>query len=199
MRWSLGENFKPCFPGVIDQKIIRKILAPIKIKSALPPPQTPPQNAEFYGHGFSCRKNEFFPGVHKIGAAIAGPRIADTNFTDTRIFLKLATQNPPCYHRNHSVKVRMGRLEGYGRQRLSPEFRATRLWRREKKALSGSFLLVFQCLRPKRVSKNSARNPGYQWYARKSGKSPAQYGTENVMTGRPSHAHWFCPQSPSPP
>ena len=28
-----------------------------------------------------------FPGVHKIGAAISGPRIADTNFTDTRIFL----------------------------------------------------------------------------------------------------------------
>ena len=36
---------------------------------------------------FSCRKNAFFPGVHKIGAAISGPRIADTNFTDTRIFL----------------------------------------------------------------------------------------------------------------
>ena len=54
-----------------------------------PPPKTPPQNAEFYGHGFSCRrKNAFFPGVHKIGAAISGPRIADTNFMDTRIFLK---------------------------------------------------------------------------------------------------------------
>ena len=36
--------------------------------------------------GFS-RKNAFFPGVHKIGAPISGPRIADTNFTDTRIFL----------------------------------------------------------------------------------------------------------------
>ena len=40
--------------------------------------------------GFSCRKNAFFPGVHKIGAAISGPRIADTNFTDTRIFLNEA-------------------------------------------------------------------------------------------------------------
>ena len=38
--------------------------------------------------GFSCRKNAFFPGVHKIDAPISGPRIADKNFTDTRIFLK---------------------------------------------------------------------------------------------------------------
>ena len=70
---------------------IRRIRAPIKIKSALPPPNPkyppPPQNEEFYGHRFSCRKNAFFPGVHKIGAAISGPRIADTNFMDTRIFL----------------------------------------------------------------------------------------------------------------
>ena len=58
-----------------------------KIGTSPPPQKTPPQNAEFYGHGFSCRKNAFFPGVHKIGAAISGPRIADTNFTDTRIFL----------------------------------------------------------------------------------------------------------------
>ena len=53
-----------------------------------PPPKTPPKKGEFYGHGFSYRKNAFFPGVHKIGAPISGPRIADTNFTDTRIFLK---------------------------------------------------------------------------------------------------------------
>ena len=33
------------------------------------------------------QKEGIFPGVHKIGAAISGPRIADTNFTDTRIFL----------------------------------------------------------------------------------------------------------------
>ena len=37
--------------------------------------------------GFSCRENAFFPGVHKIDAPISGPRIADKNFTDTRIFL----------------------------------------------------------------------------------------------------------------
>ena len=75
---------------LVDEAQLRKIRAPIKIKSALspPPPQTPPpKKGEFYGHGFSCRKNAFFPGVHKIGAPISGPRIADTNFTDTRIFL----------------------------------------------------------------------------------------------------------------
>ena len=33
------------------------------------------------------QKESIFPGVHKIGAAISGPRIADTNFTDTLIFL----------------------------------------------------------------------------------------------------------------
>ena len=33
------------------------------------------------------QKERIFPGVHKIGAPISGPRIADTNFTDTRIFL----------------------------------------------------------------------------------------------------------------
>ena len=68
----------------------RKIRAPIKIKSAPPPPPKtpPPKKGEFYGHRFPCRKNAFFPGVHKIGAAISGPRIADTNFTDTRIFLR---------------------------------------------------------------------------------------------------------------
>ena len=40
---------------------IRKIRASIKIKSALPPPPPPPpQKGEFYGHGFSCRRNAFF-------------------------------------------------------------------------------------------------------------------------------------------
>ena len=61
-----------------------------KIGTSPPPPQKPkypPPNEEFYGHGFSCRKNAIFPRAHKIGAAISGPRIADTNFTDTRIFL----------------------------------------------------------------------------------------------------------------
>ena len=63
----------------------------------------------------------------------------------------------------------------YFRKGLSPEFRATRLWRGIRKGLSGDILLIFLCLRPKRAPEKSARNPGYQWYARKSGKSPAQY------------------------
>ena len=50
---------------------------------------------------------------------------------------------------------------GYG-PRLSPEFRATRLSRRKKGALSGGFLLIFLCLRPNRAPKKSAPNPGYQ-------------------------------------
>ena len=61
-----------------------------KIGTSPPPPNPkypPPKNEEFFGHRFSCRKNAFFPGVHNIGAAFFGPRIADTNFTDTRIFL----------------------------------------------------------------------------------------------------------------
>ena len=78
-----------------ESTFIRKILAPIKIKSALPPPPPnpkypPPKTRNFMDMGFSCRTDAFFPGVHKIGAAISGPRIADTNFTDTRIFLILA-------------------------------------------------------------------------------------------------------------
>ena len=40
---------------------------------------------------FFLQKERIFSGVHKIGAAISGPRTADTNFTDTkRIFLKLS-------------------------------------------------------------------------------------------------------------
>ena len=38
---------------------------------------------------FFLQKERIFPGVHKIGAPISGPRIADTNFTDTRIFVTL--------------------------------------------------------------------------------------------------------------
>ena len=37
--------------------------------------------------GFFLQEERIFPGVHKIDAPISGPRIADTNFTDTRIFL----------------------------------------------------------------------------------------------------------------
>ena len=67
-------------------KIIRKILAPIKIKSALPPPppqtqNTPsPKTRNFMDMAFFLQKERIFPGVHKIGAAISGPRITDKHF-----------------------------------------------------------------------------------------------------------------------
>ena len=55
-------------------------------KPKIPPP--PPKRRNFMDMAFSCRTDAFFPGVHKIGAAISGPRTADNkNFTDTRIFL----------------------------------------------------------------------------------------------------------------
>ena len=72
---------------------LRKIPAPIKVKSALPPPEknqnTPPapKRGISWTWRFSCRKNTEILGTHKIGAAISGPRIADKNLTDTRIFL----------------------------------------------------------------------------------------------------------------
>ena len=69
---------------------LRRIPAPIKVKSALPPPiqNNPPRPKmrNFMDIGF-LQKERIFPGAHKIGAAISGPRISDTNFTGTRIFL----------------------------------------------------------------------------------------------------------------
>ena len=38
--------------------------------------------------------------------------------------------------------------------------------RRKKEALSGGFLLIFLCFRPKRTTQKSAPNPGDQWYRR---------------------------------
>ena len=47
--------------------------SPPKKKPQIPPPKT----RNFMDMAFSCRKNAFFPGAHKIGAAISGPKIAD--------------------------------------------------------------------------------------------------------------------------
>ena len=56
-----------------------------------PPPKPnsppPPKTRNFMDMEVFLQKEGIFPGVRKIGAAISGPRIADTNFTDTRIFL----------------------------------------------------------------------------------------------------------------
>ena len=57
---------------------------PPKKKNQIPPPKKP---GILWTWRFSCRKNTEILGAHKIGAAISGPRIADKNFTDTRIFL----------------------------------------------------------------------------------------------------------------
>ena len=66
---------------------LRKIPAPIKIKSAPRPlpektQNTPPplKRGILWTWRFSCRKNAIFPGAHKFGSAISGPRIADTEF-----------------------------------------------------------------------------------------------------------------------
>ena len=62
-----------------------------KIGTPPPPPNpqiTPPlKRVILRTWRFFLQKEHIFPGVHKIGAPISGPRIADTNFTDTRIFL----------------------------------------------------------------------------------------------------------------
>ena len=60
------------------------ILSPPPNQNSRPPP---PKRGILWTWRFSCRKKAFFPRVHKIGTAISGPRIADTNFTDTRVFL----------------------------------------------------------------------------------------------------------------
>ena len=72
-----------------------------KIGTSPPPPNPkyppPPKTRNFMDMAFPAERTQFFPGVHKIGAAISGPRIADTNFTDTRIFLILnKPQEFPC-------------------------------------------------------------------------------------------------------
>ena len=60
-----------------------------KNKIGIPPPQTPPLKGGILRTWFFLQRERIFPGVHKIGAAISGPRIADTNFADTWIFLNI--------------------------------------------------------------------------------------------------------------
>ena len=61
-----------------------------KNKIGTSPPQKtqnipPPQNAEFYGHGFSCRKSAFFQVSIKLAQPFPAPELRTKNFTDTRI------------------------------------------------------------------------------------------------------------------
>ena len=76
---------------IIQKSSFGKIIAPIKIKSALlPPPQnpkSPPKARNFMGMGFSCRKNAFFQAPIKLAQLFPAPELRTNIFTDTRIFL----------------------------------------------------------------------------------------------------------------
>ena len=82
--------------GMSPESFFRIILAPIKKNRHLigtcpppPPPKRPsPKKRGFlWAWRFSCRKRAIFPGAHKIGAAISGPRIAGKNFYGDEDFL----------------------------------------------------------------------------------------------------------------
>ena len=79
-----------------------------KIGTPPPPPKKPPKKGEIlWIKWFFLQKERIFPGVHKIGAPISGPRIADTNFTDTRIFLTIIL-----LALNGKVHVKKGHFQG---------------------------------------------------------------------------------------
>ena len=63
-----------------------------KNKIGTPPPKNPkyppPLKRGILWTWLFLQNGRIFPGVQKIGAAISGPRIADKNFMDTRIFLQ---------------------------------------------------------------------------------------------------------------
>ena len=71
----------------------RKIRAPIKIKSA-PPPQ---KKGEFYGHGFSCRKNAFFQVSIKLVHPFPAPENCGQKilWTLRGFFWKIELEHPP--------------------------------------------------------------------------------------------------------
>ena len=70
-----GPYLEGFFSSVFDQKI----LAPIKIESALPPPPKPkipppPKNEEFYGHGgFAAERTQFFQVPIKLAQPFPAP------------------------------------------------------------------------------------------------------------------------------
>ena len=82
----------------------RKIRAPIKIKSALPPPPKkskipppPPKTRNFMEMGLSCRKSAFVQASIKLTHPFPAPELRAKIFTDTGIFLKpypAQTQSP---------------------------------------------------------------------------------------------------------
>ena len=80
-------------PHVFVQRLSEKPRAhKNKIGTSPPPPKPkipPPPKRGILWTWFFLQNGSIFPGAHKIGAAISGPRIADTNFTDTRVFLRI--------------------------------------------------------------------------------------------------------------
>ena len=96
----LPEHFQNSFPlsrAGDASFFIRRILAPIKIKSALPlPPQktkTPPphkKNEEFYGHeSFPAERTQIFQAPIKFAQPFPAPELRAKHLTDTRFFLIL--------------------------------------------------------------------------------------------------------------
>ena len=72
-----------------------------KNKIGTSPPQKktntpPPIKRGIYGHGFFLQKERIFPGAHKIGAAISGPRIADKTFYGHEDFSELSSHRHTC-------------------------------------------------------------------------------------------------------
>ena len=78
---------------------VRKILAPIKIKSALPPPPPktqntpPPKTWNFMDRGFSCRKNAFFQVPIKLAQPFPAPELR-TKVLRTRGFFSKEAKIP---------------------------------------------------------------------------------------------------------
>ena len=103
--WVSSREGRNTGVGVDEGALIRKIRAPIKIKSAPPPPNPPPKKRGILRTWFFLQKERIFPGVHKIGAPISGPRITDTNFTDTRIFLNWVSSLCQGLQKNAAMKL----------------------------------------------------------------------------------------------
>ena len=74
-----------------------KILAPIKIKSALPSPKKskiPPKTRNCMDMGASCRKSAFFRAPIKLAQPFPAPELQAITFTDTRIFSDKKSETP---------------------------------------------------------------------------------------------------------
>ena len=69
LTWAMNGSLS-CLRGMLEGEVERPATKP-----KISPPH--PKRGILWTWRFSCRKKAFSPGVHKIGAAISGPRIAD--------------------------------------------------------------------------------------------------------------------------